>query len=65
MDETFYLTNIVPQNFKNNSGFWYRMESYCRKLAKKYSDVYIVSGPLYLPQVDQLDGEKYVKYQVR
>lgn len=24
MAETFYLSNIVPQNFENNAGFWNR-----------------------------------------
>lgn len=24
MDETFYLTNILPQDIENNSGFWNR-----------------------------------------
>ena len=50
MNETFYLSNILPQDAENNSGFWYRMETYCRSLAKKYSDVYVISGPLFIPQ---------------
>lgn len=24
MAETFYLSNIVPQNYENNAGFWNR-----------------------------------------
>ncbi|KAL9953422.1 hypothetical protein ACROYT_G040842 [Oculina patagonica] len=62
MNETFYLSNIVPQDLDNNSNFWYRLEAYCRSLTKRYSDVYIVSGPLYLPREE--DGKKIVKYQV-
>lgn len=62
MNETFYLSNIVPQDLDNNANFWYRLEAYCRSLAKRYSDVYIVSGPLYLPK--QEDGKKIVKYEV-
>ncbi len=62
-DETFFFSNIVPQNSQNNSGFWFKMERFCRKLAKKYSDVYVVSGPLYLPtEVEK--GKTFVKYQV-
>lgn len=26
MAETFYLSNIVPQNYENNAGFWNRWE---------------------------------------
>ena len=62
MNETFHFTNIVPQDFKNNSGFWYQMESYCRKLTENYDDVYVVSGPLYLPAKE--NGEWFVKYKV-
>lgn len=62
MNETFYLSNIVPQDLDNNCNFWYRLEAYCRSLAKRYSDVYIVSGPLYLPKEE--DGKKIVKYEV-
>jgi len=62
MNETFYLSNIVPQDLDNNANFWYRLEAYCRSLAKRYSDVYIVSGPLYLPKEE--DGKKIVKYEV-
>ncbi|XP_048366234.1 nuclease EXOG, mitochondrial [Sphaerodactylus townsendi] len=63
MAETFYLSNIVPQNYENNAGFWNRMEMYCRELTERFEDVWIVSGPLTLPQSDE-DGKKRVIYQV-
>ncbi|XP_037068375.1 nuclease EXOG, mitochondrial-like isoform X2 [Pollicipes pollicipes] len=63
MDETFYYTNIVPQDFDNNSGFWNRLEIYCRNLTKTFDDVNVISGPLFLPQKEE-DGRKYVKYEV-
>ena len=62
MDATFFLSNIVPQDLDNNANYWYRLEAYCRGLTKRYSSVYIVSGPLYLPK--QEDGKKIVKYEV-
>ena len=49
MDDTFLLSNIVPQDFDNNGDFWNRTEIYCRDLTKKYSDVRVISGPLWLP----------------
>lgn len=63
MQETFYLSNIVPQNYENNAGFWNRFEMYCRDLAHRFDDVWIVSGPLSLP-VQHEDGKKSVTYQV-
>ncbi|XP_056119603.1 nuclease EXOG, mitochondrial-like [Rhinichthys klamathensis goyatoka] len=63
MAETFYLSNIVPQNYENNAGFWNRLEMYCRDLTQRFSDVWLVSGPLMLPQVRE-DGHKSVSYQL-
>ncbi|XP_049997585.1 nuclease EXOG, mitochondrial isoform X1 [Alexandromys fortis] len=62
MAETFYLSNIVPQDFDNNSGYWNRIEMYCRELTERFEDVWIVSGPLTLPHTS--DGKKTVSYQV-
>ncbi|KAF7476449.1 Hypothetical predicted protein [Marmota monax] len=64
MAETFYLSNIVPQNFDNNSGYWNRIEMYCRELTERFEDVWVVSGPLTLPQT-RSDGKKTVSYQLR
>ncbi|XP_020635440.3 nuclease EXOG, mitochondrial isoform X2 [Pogona vitticeps] len=63
MAETFYLSNIVPQNYENNAGFWNRVEMYCRELTERFEDVWIVSGPLILPQMEE-DGKKRVTYQI-
>ncbi|XP_040289807.1 nuclease EXOG, mitochondrial [Bufo bufo] len=63
MAETFYLSNIVPQNYENNAGFWNRFEMYCRDLTQRFDDVWIVSGPLTLPTQHE-DGKKSVTYQV-
>lgn len=48
MYETFLLTNICPQNQQLNSGLWNQIEQQCRYWAKKYGELYIVSGPLFL-----------------
>jgi len=62
MQETFYLTNILPQDFDNNGGFWYRMENYCRSLTNRFTDVYVISGPLFLSHFVQ--NKKMVTFQV-
>ena len=64
MNETFYYTNITPQNTDNNKGIWYKIECYCRKLAEKYSNVFVLSGPLFIPEKDLKNGKKFMKYQV-
>lgn len=46
MYESFLFTNMCPQNAKLNSGDWNEIESACRRWAKKYCDVYIVTGPV-------------------
>lgn len=62
--ETFYLTNMAPQvgvGFNRDS--WNRLEKHVRKLTKQYPNVYVCTGPLYLPKKEN-DGKSYVKYQV-
>lgn len=46
MRESFYLTNICPQNSNLNSGDWNELEIQCRDWANKYGDIYIVCGPI-------------------
>ena len=64
MNETFFLSNIIPQDLENNAGFWFRMETYCRALVKKYSDVYVISGPLFIPTSTSESEIKVVTYKV-
>ncbi|KAI8987825.1 hypothetical protein BDF20DRAFT_904734 [Mycotypha africana] len=64
MDETFYLTNIAPQVGEGfNRDYWAHLEHFCRQLTKQFSDVYVFTGPMYLPH-QEADGKFYVKYQV-
>lgn len=46
MKETFYLTNICPQDNNLNCGDWNELEITCRDWANKYGDIYIVAGPI-------------------
>ncbi|XP_018614447.2 endonuclease G, mitochondrial [Scleropages formosus] len=63
MDDTFYLSNISPQNPHLNQNAWNNLEKYCRSLTRQYRNVFVCTGPLYLPR-QELDGKTYVKYQV-
>ena len=46
MVESFYLSNICPQNHNNNAGVWKKLEEATRSLAGRFSFVYVVSGPI-------------------
>lgn len=64
IEETFYLTNMAPQVGAGfNRDAWNNLEKYVRKLTKTHPNVYVCTGPLYLPK-KEADGKNYVKYQV-
>lgn len=46
MRESFYFTNICPQNHNLNSGDWKALEDLVRDLAAKYSSIYVTCGPI-------------------
>lgn len=46
MAESFYLSNICPQNQNLNRGDWKELEELARNLSAKYKRVYIVCGPI-------------------
>lgn len=56
MSESNLLTNICPQHASLNSGLWNVIERDCRKWAKKYGDVYIACGPIYLNKEHETIG---------
>jgi endonuclease G len=45
MRESFYMTNICPQNPSLNSGDWNELEQACHKWAEE-GPIYIVCGPI-------------------
>jgi endonuclease G len=46
MRESFYMTNICPQNQNLNRGDWNDLEELARDWARKYGNLYIACGPL-------------------
>lgn len=46
MDESFYLSNICPQNKNLNKGDWNDLEELARKWATEYGSIYIACGPV-------------------
>ena len=45
MKESFYMTNICPQNPSLNSGDWHELEQACHRWAEE-GPIYIVCGPI-------------------
>lgn len=56
MQESNILTNICPQDRGLNSGVWNKIERDCRRWAKKYGDIYIVCGPIFLNREHETIG---------
>ena len=44
MDESFYMSNISPQNKSFNSGIWKKLEFHVRYWAKEYNHLYVISA---------------------
>jgi endonuclease G len=49
MSESFFLTNMVPQDPGNNRGIWRMLEIGVRNTAIAGGDIYVVSGTIYHP----------------
>lgn len=47
VSESFLMTNMVPQNFKNNEVIWKFMETKIRKYVATGHDVFVITGPVY------------------
>ncbi|XP_012385122.2 endonuclease G, mitochondrial-like isoform X2 [Dasypus novemcinctus] len=50
MDDTFYLSNVSPQVPHLNQNAWNHLEKYSRSLTRTYQNVYVCTGPLFLPR---------------
>lgn len=47
MTESFYLSNMVPQDQGMNSGIWSALESATRSCAKQLGSIYVMTGPVF------------------
>lgn len=60
MEESFYLSNICPQNGNLNRGDWNDLEEKCRQWAVKFGAIYIACGPIYHSKKPQRIGNNKV-----
>lgn len=56
MYDTFSLTNVCPQNANLNSGLWNSIEMDCRNWARKFGDIYIICGPIFMNREHEVIG---------
>jgi endonuclease G, mitochondrial len=47
MSESFYLSNMSPQDPLFNRGIWETLESIIRNFAKEENEIYVVTGPIF------------------
>jgi endonuclease G len=60
MKESFYLSNICPQNKNLNAGIWKDLEEQVRGLAVQKGKIYIVCGPIVSKQPKTIGYNKIV-----
>jgi endonuclease G len=60
MAQSFSLANVVPQDRQNNQRLWARIETSVRRLATRYDDTYVVTGPMFSGQQLQTIGASHV-----
>lgn len=56
-NETFYTSNISPQNSKFNAGVWNDLEQQTRRWAKKYGRLYVYTGGVLEPGLREIGDE--------
>ncbi|QEO18793.1 DNA/RNA non-specific endonuclease [Acetobacter vaccinii] len=59
-EETFSLSNIVPQTPRLNQGIWAGVEMGVRALARRDGALYVVTGPLFEGQIQAIGQEVLV-----
>lgn len=45
--ESYFLSNMVPQNPDNNGGIWLDLEKRVDSWTKEYGELYVITGPIY------------------
>lgn len=58
--QSFLLSNVCPQNRELNKGDWNDIEILCREWARRYGEVYVVTGPVFYDGVKKTIGRNSV-----
>ena len=54
MEESFYLSNICPQDRRMNAGIWNDLEMKCRNWAAKHGAIHIITGPVITDNMNRI-----------
>lgn len=57
-NDTFFTSNISPQDHEFNSGIWNRLEQKTRYWASKYNDIYVITGGILNDSDEKIGTEK-------
>ncbi len=57
-NETFYTSNISPQDRDFNAGLWNRLEMQTRNWAKRYKTLYVFTGGVLTKGLDEIGSEE-------
>ena len=59
MSETFYMSNMSPQIRNFNGGIWRELEENVRDWARKFKEIYVISGPVLTKGIrDRIGGNQ-------
>lgn len=56
-NETFYTSNISPQDRDFNAGVWNRLEQQVRDWARRYDELFVVTGGVLEPNLPEIGDE--------
>lgn len=56
-NETFFTSNVSPQDREFNAGIWNRLEQQVRSWCKRYGDLYIVTGGILEEGLEEIGSE--------
>ena len=56
-NETFYTSNISPQDREFNAGVWNRLEIQVRDWARRYDELFVVTGGVLEPGLEEIGEE--------
>ena len=58
MDESFYMSNMSPQDPSFNRGIWKKIEGYERKIAEEKDSVWVITGPILTDNLSTIGDNK-------
>ena len=61
MKESFYMSNICPQDHNLNTSDWGELDNKSRQWARRFGKVYIVCGPIYNGKRNEYIGDHRIK----